>query len=253
MKNKIALILTLAIVLFIAVSFLYTQERVRRVGLERQLQDTSAKLAVTESALKNAKAEEERLTKRLQLAEVELRTANEELNNLKAIKQELTTQLDEARTELQKQVYQKLDLEQRLNRVKEEAKKLQDELANLDKVRLDLEAKIRDMEEPGPLAKSGNNIELGQIVVSGSERRKPSQALEAKVLVVNKEYNFAVINLGSKDGLRVGDTLAVYNTDKFIGDVTVEKLQEAMAAVNFVSPRIKDKLIVEKDYIFKVK
>jgi len=253
-KEKLTMVaLVIVVILVLAVAFLYTSERTKRVNLERQLGDLNVKFTTSEASLKSAKKEVERLTQKLQLTESELRTAAEELNSLKTVKQEVMSQLNETRTELEKQIYQKLDVEQRLNRAKEEVKKLQDELGKMDAMRLDLEAKIRDIEEGVPTAKPGNNIELGQIVVSGANRVKPAEALKGTVLVVNKEYSFAVINLGSKDGLALNDVLGVYDRDKFLGDVTVEKLQEAMAAVNFTSVRIKDKLAVEKDYNFKVK
>jgi chromosome segregation ATPase len=253
-KGKLtAVAIVIATIMVLAVAFLYTGERTKRVNLERQLEDLNTKLTTSDAALKSAKQEVERLTQKLQLTEAELRKTSEDLNSLSSVKQEVMAQLDQTRTELEKQVYQKLDVEQRLNKTKDEVKKMQDEVNKLDAMRLDLEAKIRDMEESGLVAKSGNNIELGQIVVSGQNRVKPTEAMSATVLVVNKEYSFAVINLGSKDGLALNDTLGVYDQDKYIGDVTVEKLQEAMAAVNFVSSRLKDKLALEKDYTFKVK
>ena len=254
-KGKLATVsIVSAVIIFLAVGFLYTSERNKRINLERQLSDLNVKFVASETSLKSAKSEVERLTQKLQSAEAELRITAQELNDIKTVKQEVMAQLNETRTELEKQIYQKLDVEQRLNKAKEDVKKLQDELSRMDAMRLDLEAKIRDIEEGAPTMKSAdNNVELGQIVVSGPERVKPAEPLKATVLVVNKEYSFAVINLGSKDGLALNDVLGVYDRDKFIGDVTVEKLQEAMCAVNFTSARLKDKLAVEKDYNFKVK
>ncbi|MCM8762758.1 MAG: hypothetical protein NC829_00015 [Candidatus Omnitrophica bacterium] len=194
-----------------------------------------------------------RLSQKLQLSETELRNAQEELSKSETIRQEIMTQLDQTRTELQKQVYLKLDLEQRLNKAKQEVKNLQDELSKMEAVKLDLEAKIRDLEGKTPLvaaAAKADNIELGQIVVNPS---KPTQPLDGEVLVLNKEYNFAVVNLGRKDGLSDGDTIAIYENEKLIGEVKVEKLQDAMVAVDLVTPRLKDKLVEGHNYTFKVK
>ena len=66
--------------------------------------------------------------------------------------------------------------------------------------------------------------------------------MEGKVLVVNKEYNFAVISLGSKDGVAVGNTFLVYHDNKSIGEIKVEKLHDSMAAAGFVSQDVKDKI-----------
>jgi hypothetical protein len=62
------------------------------------------------------------------------------------------------------------------------------------------------------------------------------------VLVVNKDYNFAVINLGSKDGVALGNEFAVYRNNKFIGDMKVEKVHDAMSAAGFSSGDMKDKV-----------
>jgi hypothetical protein len=51
-----------------------------------------------------------------------------------------------------------------------------------------------------------------------------------------------VISAGSKDGVDVGDEFTIYHGNTNIGDVKVEKLQEAMSAAGFISDDIKDKV-----------
>jgi hypothetical protein len=58
---------------------------------------------------------------------------------------------------------------------------------------------------------------------------------EGKVLVVNKEYNFAVISLGSRDGVAVGKVFSVYHNGAYIGDMRVEKVHDAMSAAGFTT------------------
>lgn len=57
--------------------------------------------------------------------------------------------------------------------------------------------------------------------------------VQGKVLVINRDYNFAVINLGSKDGIKLGDIFSVYHNDTYIGDVKVEKIHDSMSAAGF--------------------
>jgi hypothetical protein len=66
--------------------------------------------------------------------------------------------------------------------------------------------------------------------------------LSGNILVINRDYNFAVINLGSKNSIGVGDVFSVYHNDKYIGDVKVEKVHESMSAVGFLSSELKDKI-----------
>lgn len=58
--------------------------------------------------------------------------------------------------------------------------------------------------------------------------------LEGNIIVVNKEFNFAVINLGSKDGVIMGMEFEVYHNNSYIGDVKVEQLHDAVAAAGFL-------------------
>jgi hypothetical protein len=55
-----------------------------------------------------------------------------------------------------------------------------------------------------------------------------SGALEGKVLVVNKDYNFVVINMGANESVALGSIFSVYHNNSYIGDVKVEKVHETM-------------------------
>ena len=59
---------------------------------------------------------------------------------------------------------------------------------------------------------------------------------------INKEYNFAVLSFGSRDGINVGDLFSVYHNGNYIGDLRIEKLHDSMSAANFVTPDLKDKI-----------
>lgn len=63
-----------------------------------------------------------------------------------------------------------------------------------------------------------------------------------KVLVVNKDYNFVVINLGAKDGVSIGDVFSVAHAGKYLGDVKVEKVHDTMAAAGFMTQGMRDKI-----------
>jgi hypothetical protein len=98
------------------------------------------------------------------------------------------------------------------------------------------------------------NVELGTIVVSpetaavSGSTKAPTAKLEGKVLVVNKDYNFIVINLGNKDGIAIGNIFSVLRNNKNIGEVKVEKVHESMAAAGFVTDGLKDK-VAEGDLV----
>lgn len=58
--------------------------------------------------------------------------------------------------------------------------------------------------------------------------------MEAKVLVVNREYNFVVLNLGTKDGIRKGTRFSVLRDNKTIATAEVDKVYDNMAAANLL-------------------
>ena len=161
---------------------------------------------------------------------------------------------------------------------------MQAQLKDLESRKNELEAKIKDLEEKASQAQS-QGVELGKIVVSpeatagaaavvpaakAAARQKQAKkaaaptavpiattagvsGLEGKVLVINRDYSFVVINLGSKDGVNVGDVFSIYHNNKYIGDVKVEKVHDSMAAAGFVSSDIKDKINEGDQVVSKTK
>lgn len=80
-----------------------------------------------------------------------------------------------------------------------------------------LEAKLNNLKE-------ASTIELEKIVI------KPGSVTTGKVIMVNKEYAFVVVNLGIQHNINVGDILSVYRNDEFIGKVQIEKAEEKISA-----------------------
>lgn len=77
---------------------------------------------------------------------------------------------------------------------------------------------------------------------SGSKPPSGSKAgtaiLEGKVLVVNKEYDFVVVNIGQKDNLAIGDTLEVFRKEKKLGKLKVEEVRDTMSVAIPLEPKL---------------
>ena len=65
---------------------------------------------------------------------------------------------------------------------------------------------------------------------------------EGQVLVVNKEFDFVVINLGENDGLKIGSKLQVLKDEQVLGTVEVEKIYGNMSAATIMPDAQKDKI-----------
>lgn len=250
-------ILTLLIIVSLSLAgsgfYFFAKERVKSSSLQAGLDNLKAQQRIAESKLEESKKTIAGLESKLTDAagQVEkLRVALEEERSGREGAMETVTRLLE---ELQAQKRLKSDLEVVLKQNQEDLEKLKDEFNKLQSEKAALEGKMRELGVPFP------GVELGKIIVSPEAGTNaatatvagPAEAIietttvasgrEGKVLVVNKDYNFAVINLGSKDGLGIGDTFSVFHEDKYIGDVKVEKLHDSMAAAGFVSADTKDR------------
>jgi len=100
-----------------------------------------------------------------------------------------------------------------------------------DALKNELEA-TKDAESPGP--DKGGAVELPAIVVrsaSPADKLKAEiQEFGGKVLAVNLESNFVVIDLGSASGVDVGDIFKVYRDGRDIGALSVIQTRSSIAA-----------------------
>jgi hypothetical protein len=67
---------------------------------------------------------------------------------------------------------------------------------------------------------------------SSADKGASAQAYDfpGKILAVNLESSFVVIDLGSSSGVRVGDTFGVYRGDNLIGSVSVIQTRAGISA-----------------------
>jgi len=258
----IFLVILLILSLFVAGAgfILLQKEKALRVEIEERLQDLEVKYRVAEKNLESAREETEELKRRHAIADEQLESVQEELRREVEAKEKSISELMQVRGELDQQRLLKEDLERQLAEAKSQVDKLNEQIKKLESEKSDL------MERIGK-EKSVRGVELGKIVVAPAvepaEEVSPappvaekvvSQQIEAKsekvgkILVVNREYNFVVINLGRKDGINTGDILSVYRNGRNLGDISVEKVHESMSAANMLSANMKN-LLKEGDRV----
>jgi len=82
--------------------------------------------------------------------------------------------------------------------------------------------------------KAKESVELPAIVVrsasSAGKDKAQKQESAGKILAVNIESNFVVIDLGSSSGVEIGDTFGVYRDNKSIGSISVIQTRSAISA-----------------------
>ncbi len=69
---------------------------------------------------------------------------------------------------------------------------------------------------------------------SGTNAVQPEAAKETKILSVNRKFNFAVVNIGLSQKVKIGDPLQVFRDGKAAARLQVEKLYEGFCAASIV-------------------
>jgi myosin heavy subunit len=263
-------IIALSVVLIGAVTYLYQTEIAKNTKLLAQVDEITAREKVTEGKLEASKKKVSELTLMLQEAKDRIATISEDLDKEKSARQDVSKELEQIKADIEQQKSSRQDIENKLTQAQNEGRKLKEQLKIIEQQRTDLIAKIKN------LTSGASGVELGKVVVN-NETTDPSKAedsaaeknvsapvsetakeqtleadstfkpLEGKVTVVNKEYSFAVINLGQKDGVNIGDQFSVYHEGKVVGDVKVEKIHESMSAAGFAA-ELKD-IVKENDSV----
>jgi len=127
----------------------------------------------------------------------------------------------------------RIELDQKKRQLKFTLNQLEKEIASRRQAEVQL---IRTLEERKLLeskvrkfTKASKVIELEKIVV---ERTAESVG---KVLEINKEHSFVVVDLGRRNYLKIGDVLSIYRDDEIIGKARVEKVGEELCAAAILS------------------
>ncbi len=262
-------ILVVLIIISLALSagmfYLYQKERAQNTQLQGQVADLEDRERQTSGKLEESKKTAVELQFKLQETKSKLDSLTDEFAREKSAHTETLNQLEQYKSDLQQQKSLRQDLENKLKIAVDEGKKINEQIKIIQQQKSELEEKIKNTES------AGSAVELGKVIVNNEpavsannfaknkpkpavkekadKKTAPPQAksLEGKVAVVNKEFNFAVINLGSKDNVTVGDEFLVSRDGKSIGVIKIEKVHESMSAAGF-APELKD-LIKENDVV----
>lgn len=153
------------------------------------------------------------------------------------------------RTELRKLVSVKGSLEKSIVRLSDEKKKLSKQLEQTDGMvqhKIDEIWEIKESLDEN-FAASRNlsvqkEIELPPIVVNSAGKGNepainfnPDQTtpgFNGRVLSINDDNNFVIVDVGQTAGVRLGDTLSVYRDSKYVGRLEVIQVRKDIAAAD---------------------
>lgn len=189
-------------------------------GLEKNLHDLTVDL---EKEKQGRLQSEERITP-IQEENISLKSQVEQLTSRKDI---LVKQLAELENKNK-------SLEDKFN---EMDKLLKEKMVQVESIKKKLE---QAKNSANAIVQNGDSVELSPIVIhpQGSLGMRPQitapviekGSLAGKVIAVNKENGFVVIDMGSEQGVSMGDTFKVYNNNKVLALLKVIQVRDAISA-----------------------
>lgn len=218
------------------------------------------------------------LTQEKEEIEIKKKAAEKEVSNLKQQVGEQRQEIVQQQAKVQELNSRIASLDNELSAEKKaredtflEAEKLREEVITLKNARSKLEADLKASNETVDSLKSKldlfessqqkkkveqtaqeakpQDMQLEKIVIASRadvaqapsakpQVTAPQALLEGKVLVVNKEYDFVVVNIGQKDNLVIGDTLEIFRKEKKLGELKVEEVRDTMSVAIPVEPNL---------------
>ncbi|MFC1577312.1 hypothetical protein ACFL3N_03120, partial [Candidatus Omnitrophota bacterium] len=127
-----------------------------------------------------------------------------------------------------------LSLVNKIESLLDTKRKLEMQLASLSKKRSTGQHTSAGADRP--------EVSLGKILVEQKPRSrsmpKPKpKPLEGKVLSVDSQYDFVIIDLGEKSGIKKRDRFFVMRRNRWIGEVEIEEVYKNMSLANIVSDK----------------
>ncbi len=227
--TKIPLVILIILVLVsasLAITFfiMKEQEKQQRVLIEQTLDET---LKAKEQTLKDLK-EMARLK-----TDAELKT-----DQLKEEAKRLSQDLEKQKKEAQAALAKLKDNEGKVKKISAALEKQKAKIENLMQTTKSLKSQNEELNiqlsqirlakqalENKILMGESGGIQLEKIVVRGA-----IQEIEGRILVVNDEFNFVVLDLGEDSGIEPGTILTVTREGAVLGKVEVENVYEDMSS-----------------------
>lgn len=225
---------------------LQTQERKMRLLAERQLflvksekQQLEEQLRELTEAKDQLEADVVKLTEQADQIAQQLAEERQAKDTLAKSVDNRQLEIDRLGKDLAQARSERETLTTQITQLQTQQQELQQRLADTEKAKGELEAKVLEL--------SGTpTVELDKIVVKSDEATSAPAASraqgEGQVIVVNREYDFIVMDLGKKQGLQVGQEFQIMRGDEVLGRVKVEKVYEELSAAAILPESKKDSI-----------
>jgi len=246
----VAAILAMGVASFAIV--LQIKERDKRVAKERELQGALAQLEGLKTQFDELQQSKVSIEDELARARRELTDSQDQLAQAVQAEETLKTSVEDREQEIARLTK---DLEQtrgqqekltgQVTELQSERDALKQQLAELERAKGELESKVMELSDRP-------TVELDKVVVSGEPGAGGAAAMpvsamagsasSGQVVVVNREYDFIVMNIGKNHGLAIGQEFKVVRGSETLGKVKVEKVYDELSAAAILPESKKDSI-----------
>ena len=240
--------------------YLQMKEREQRIARERELQLAMAESDNLKSRLQDVESAKAKAEEDLGHAKKDLGEAKEELARSVEAQQVLTKSIEEREREINRLTKDLSQMKEQADRATQQLSGLQRErddvkkqVADLERAKGQLENKVMEMAAASQEAEAAQpTVELDKIFVTNTPQGSsgassnsmtnslPSTSLlpvasssrdtDGEIVVVNREYDFIVMNLGKNHGLSIGQEFQIVRGTQVLGKVKVEKVYDELSA-----------------------
>lgn len=249
----LGLVAGLSVVVAGAGIMLQMRERDLRMAKERELLLVKSQNQDLEQQLREAKQARGEVEEQLSRVRLEFEKMAKQVDEERQAKVTLAKSVDERQREIDRlgkdleQVRsERATMAEQLAQVKTQQDAAQKQLEELQQAKAQLETKVLELSNA-----STPTVELDKVVVSGApglQQAQPASAVQGQVLVINREYDFVVVNLGKNQGLGVGQELQIIRGQDVLGRAKIEKLYDELSAAAIL-PGAKKDVIREGDVV----
>ena len=235
---------------------LQMQERDKRLAKEQELRvalaendDLKARLDEAQQAKTKIDEELARLRKEFSETQQKLAKAIETQETLSRSIEDREKEIGRLTKDLEQTRTQNKEVATQLSELQTERETIKRQLTDLEKAKGELEAKVTEL--------SGQpTVELDKVLVTNAQApastaggsnvapsgQSASTASSGQIMVVNREYDFIVMNLGKNHGLSVGQEFQIVRGNEVLGKVKVEKVYDELSAAAILPESRKDSI-----------
>lgn len=198
-------------------------ELVRQMTLKTNVADNISVDLVREKNDKKAVIDQ---LEKMKQENLDLRSQVKELGTMKIALEKSITRLQEDKAVIEKKLIQSETVIQ---------SRLDDVIKLKDDIRKASSAKPKEQEVMlPPIIVNGSSSQAKPEAPAAPQAPQPSaqRTISGKVVSVNQENNFVILDLGEKSGAKIGDRLSVYRDDGYIGELEIIQVRSDISAAD---------------------